>query len=354
MHLHIVDMDHAVAIQVQANSRGGKRRIEGDRIESNVLENSGRPAVAMAIGTNGPTPGVKNGSAFANGSVNDVTIAHNVIRGFLGDGINAGVAGTHCTLKGLVVEDNTFADNTSVSDPALELDIMFSDNSIVGTRILRNTFTGNGNGITLAGGDGAGGARWQAASGDVVSGTVISQNVFDGNHMALALSGAYAHATGNAVLNTVISNNVFARSAPWDAIDLSGGGPNSNGNRVDGVHIVNDTIAFNAGSILFHINSGKASSNKISHVDVQNTIFWMNNSADVGGPDGAAVAPTIRSSLTGVDPLFVSAQDFHLQAGSPAINAGTASGAPTVDLENGLRDGAPDIGAYEFGATPRP
>jgi hypothetical protein len=50
----------------------------------------------------------------------------------------------------------------------------------------------------------------------------------------------------------------------------------------------------------------------------------------------------------------VSAQDVHLQAGSPAINAGTASGAPTVDIDNGLRESSPDIGAYEFGAAPRP
>ena len=40
-----------------------------------------------------------------------------------------------------------------------------------------------------------------------------------------------------------------------------------------------------------------------------------------------------------------------LLAGSPAINAGTAVGAPTVDQRSGARDATPDIGAYEFGAA---
>ena len=40
--------------------------------------------------------------------------------------------------------------------------------------------------------------------------------------------------------------------------------------------------------------------------------------------------------------------DAHLRAGSPAIDAGTADGAPTADLENRPRDARPDIGAYEF------
>ncbi len=52
------------------------------------------------------------------------------------------------------------------------------------------------------------------------------------------------------------------------------------------------------------------------------------------------------------DPLFVrpawgEAGDYHLQAGSPAINTGTSEGAPTVDLEGNLRDAQPDRGAYE-------
>jgi hypothetical protein len=52
------------------------------------------------------------------------------------------------------------------------------------------------------------------------------------------------------------------------------------------------------------------------------------------------------------DPLFVSPAwgtegDYHLQEGSPAIDAGTSEGAPTDDLEGRPRGDQPDLGAYE-------
>ncbi len=51
------------------------------------------------------------------------------------------------------------------------------------------------------------------------------------------------------------------------------------------------------------------------------------------------------------DPRFVSPAwgddgDYHLVAGSPAIDAGTTGLAS--DLEGALRDEAPDLGAYEY------
>ncbi|MDH7486063.1 MAG: choice-of-anchor Q domain-containing protein [Anaerolineae bacterium] len=61
------------------------------------------------------------------------------------------------------------------------------------------------------------------------------------------------------------------------------------------------------------------------------------------------------------DPLFVNApgKDFHLTAASPAVDAGTGQGAPTVDLDGNPRpQGAGyDIGPYEYvtaGPTPTP
>ena len=50
------------------------------------------------------------------------------------------------------------------------------------------------------------------------------------------------------------------------------------------------------------------------------------------------------------DPLFVSEWpevDLRLQAGSPAVDAGSAAIAPADDAEGRTRDTAPDIGAYE-------
>lgn len=56
------------------------------------------------------------------------------------------------------------------------------------------------------------------------------------------------------------------------------------------------------------------------------------------------------------DPLFIAPAwgqtgNYRLQAGSPAINAGSAAGAPVNDLDGLPRDAQPDVGSYEYGAT---
>jgi hypothetical protein len=56
------------------------------------------------------------------------------------------------------------------------------------------------------------------------------------------------------------------------------------------------------------------------------------------------------------DPAFVDAAggDYRLAAGSPAIDAGTTTGAPTYAIDGARRDSQPDIGAFEYGAAARP
>lgn len=51
------------------------------------------------------------------------------------------------------------------------------------------------------------------------------------------------------------------------------------------------------------------------------------------------------------DPLFVTpGSDFHLQAGSPCINAGLATGLAfiTTDYDEVAVDDPPEIGAFEY------
>jgi hypothetical protein len=40
--------------------------------------------------------------------------------------------------------------------------------------------------------------------------------------------------------------------------------------------------------------------------------------------------------------------DLHIGAGTACVNAGTATGAPTTDMDGAMRDSMPDIGADEL------
>jgi hypothetical protein len=82
---------------------------------------------------------------------------------------------------------------------------------------------------------------------------------------------------------------------------------------------------------------------------VRNNISWKN----IGPNFNNGASGTVQSNnLMGVDPRFVNvtAFDFRLQAGSPAIDTGTPVSAVTVDFDGVPRPqhGGYDIGAFEW------
>lgn len=91
-------------------------------------------------------------------------------------------------------------------------------------------------------------------------------------------------------------------------------------------------------------------STRASGIHAQNNIAWLNGYGDWSVAAGAAA--TADHNLWGIDAKFVNATtgDFRLRAGSPAIDTGSAAGAPAVDLAGVSRpQGAGfDIGAFEL------
>ncbi len=134
--------------------------------------------------------------------------------------------------------------------------------------------------------------------------------------------GIHGYSSSGITQNWVIVNNTVASCGRGI---LSTGGS-----------IVRNNIAYNNGSENFDLTGGTVSNNL---------------SGGTGNVTGTGITG-------GVNPLFVNAAggDYHLQAGSPAINAGTASNAPAADYDGKVRPlaGSHDVGAFEYGSTAPP
>jgi hypothetical protein len=91
------------------------------------------------------------------------------------------------------------------------------------------------------------------------------------------------------------------------------------------------------------------------NLSFDNNIYYGDGKFDYEGTTWTTLAdwkinmsPQDANSLS-TDPLFLSASNFHLQVGSPAINAGVNVGLTTDYAGNSVPQGAGfDIGAYEF------
>ena len=109
-------------------------------------------------------------------------------------------------------------------------------------------------------------------------------------------------------------------------------------------NIIVNMVAY--GCIIFWDGAGT-----IDKITITNNILYNNvNSNDFYYRNGKSVTNLVNSDDIEDNPDFVSTSDFHLQAGSPAINAGLATGQAfiTTDYDDVAISNPPEIGAYEF------
>jgi hypothetical protein len=242
-----------------------------------------------------------------------------------------------------------------------------SNNRVNDIRVEANTITSS----TLA----SGVLIWTVGGGSPVenrdeTGNQIARVAVDANRITIGnrqgsqppgaggvviLGGLGSNARNASVRDIQIVNDVIGPG--HGQILLIGGANGASGDQLDGVRIVNDTVVDQRDPVLqIAANDKGATGNSVSGVTVSNTIFS-------GSLAGEVVPSMIHSSIVSqasfagmngnvlADPRFVDPAhgDFHLQAGSPAIDAGSSSGAPATDFGGRARsDGHVDIGAYEF------
>lgn len=298
-----------------------------------------------------------------------VHIVRNVIRGFSGCGICVIATGTNNTIRDVTIQHNTFA---NLPFPVELGTGTGSGNRVVGGRVVGNTFIDTVNPIALIHGELR--TTVPPTAGNVIEDSVISGNVFSGMFGSVLIVGGQSRAVGNVIRDTQIMNNLVTTGAgiQIQGGNIVGGTGSPTGNVIDGVRIVNNTLVTGPlAGVRVDSNLDGSSGNTVTGVNIANTIF-VGPTKDVTGPEdeiaGEITPAQVTFSLTKVpgfagvngnvsgDPKFVNPAvgDFHIQTGSPAINAGTADGAPRTDLDCRQRVGAPDIGAFEFGSPPGP
>lgn len=85
----------------------------------------------------------------------------------------------------------------------------------------------------------------------------------------------------------------------------------------------------------------------IDTIDVQNNILYGNGNSNNPYWTGATVTNKTETGTIKLDPVWISATDFRLTAGSPAVNAGLDVGLSS-DIKGYWVNDTPDIGAYEY------
>ena len=92
----------------------------------------------------------------------------------------------------------------------------------------------------------------------------------------------------------------------------------------------------------------------IDNVNIDNNLLYDNKGTnEIDKVSNTLTDTTENNNLLGYDPLFISTTNLRLQSGSPAINAGYATGL-TTDAEGNTRDSQVDIGAFEYQTLPVP
>ena len=229
------------------------------------------------------------------------------------------------TVRGNLIHDNTANGLHMNGDES-----QGGDGLIENALVERNVIYGNGAG----GGSGI--------NGDGVTNSVIRNNLLYYNHASgislYRIDGATG-ATNNAVVNNTVIN---ASDGRW-CLNISDGstGNTVRNNILYNFHGFRGAITIDAASLPGFTSDYNAVIDRFSD-DGGNSV--MDLAAWQGlGYDANSFVSTPAA-------LFVApGTDFHLLPAGPAVDAGTASNAPSTDLENNPRPvgGGYDIGAYE-------
>ncbi len=327
-----------------------------------VLDNSSNITIANGLISGNHSYGVD-----VNGSTN-VTISGNTITGNdTGIRINRNGAG-------VLIQGNDVVNNTGmvVDDPAPNNDtgavgisflhtvgpLVARGNTIHGNRAPSDDYGYDGGAFEIYGSSGdtmTGNSIWDnqdvletGTDGAACTGNVFTRNIsWGGNNKALVaprgpLVNGIILRCGAGML---IANNVFEDMDYW-VFDITTGGGFAGS--INGFRIENN-VSYQLANKIYAIETALPSGAVIDY-----NVSYNSPGAPFASVPGNGNVPDLATfrGLTGQeshgrygDPLFVNlaGQDFHVNPGSPALDAGT----PIAGVTDGFLGAAPDAGAYE-------
>jgi hypothetical protein len=177
------------------------------------------------------------------------------------------------------------------------------------------------------------------ATGGMVQGIYITGSGTIGNNLVYRIADTGIHLWHDANHVAVVNNTIFSN---YTGVLVGGGDFVHTKGPTDYDYVANNIVYDNVRGVL----EGGATG---THNTFTNNLVHGNGLGDWWLHGGSTHVNDVAA-----DPRFARYRptgngDYHLAAGSPAINAGTATNAPTADLDGTPRQGTvPDIGAYEY------
>ena len=255
---------------------------------------------------------------------------------------------------GLWAHHNTL--NHATQNPNPESGFIFefkAEHILVENNVLNNKFVGisyNTRGITNNGGENNYACNYGGATGGCsgIINNVIRNNVFSNLYPGNGATGGIitqSESTNDVQIDGLhIYNNVFSAKATggtYNGLDFGGMGSGAN---VKNVFIRNNIFQnFRSSPIV------KQAGGSQSNIQISNNNFYNNT------PNSISWTGSTQSNNQTVNPLFVSATDFHLQTTSTMIDAGfTPLLLPSYAQAVPFNGTAPDLGYAETGSSQPP
>jgi len=273
-------------------------------------------------------------SALVDLKFNNNRIAQNVSSNYGGGVYVEGFASSSYSKKSLVrfnITDNEINGNTAEEGGGVSIDLYRTDyeKGGSGSMIKGNHINGN---MALYDWGGLFLYLYDCSSSTLP----IVNNVISGNHARRDTGGAYIDSRiSSPVINFV--NNTITRNTGLGLEVESDGDSGAPDNFV--LNLSNNIIYGNQ-----VVSSGSDDVDLDNYSDGNMVVNSSNN--NIGQLDENDVTYNDNGGNLTSDPLL--GDDFHISAGSPAINSGNATLAPSTDKDGNDRVGAPDRGAYEY------